>query len=424
MKKIIALLLFGILLFGCTMPGAGAGTGSGTGTGTGTGSGTGTSGGGTTVTPGGTNPPPASGSQPPAANTTPEQPPVQPPVVSPPQTQDRQQLIEWYVMNKLMGADGGIKSDSGSSQYHSDSIWLVMEYALETNDEALFEKEYRFLKNKQLDSTHSLAYAAVQGSGTSYTPILKNSRHYSLTGDNIRIVRYLFDAKDKWGVSAYSDTAWEISNSLLANAVFTDVLVKESYWSGSAITPATRMRTADPEWVVMQRLSLEKQGWTSVMERTRSHTLGCSESGFFWPEYNVANPMCDYGEGQSTAKTVDVATTDLTLAEVNNLETAIISYSKLTNEYNQEEIISSEYFIPHNGVGNKAPNAATYALMGRLAAALDRCSFAASMRDEVLKYFVSDSTSPLYGSIAVGGKAYAYDNLQTLLFLEEYADRC
>jgi len=423
MKKIFALLLFGILLFGCTMPGTGTGTGSGTGTGTGTGAGTGTSGGGTTVTPGGTTQPPVT--PPPVINTTPEQPPVQPPVVSPPpQTQDRQQLIEWYVMNKMMGADGGVKSDSGSNQYRSDSIWLVMEYALETNDEALFEKEYQFLKNEQLDSTHSLAYGAMQASGATYTPIMKNSRYYSSTGDNIRIVRYLFDAKDKWGVSAYSDTAWAISNSLLANAVFTDVLVKESYWSGSTITPATRMRTADPEWVAMQRLSLEKQGWTSVMERTRSHTLGCSESGFFWPEYNVANPMCDYGEGQGTAKTVDTATTAIALAEIQTLETAIITYSKLTNEYNQEEIISSEYFIPHNGVGNKAPNAATYALMGRLATKLDRCSFAASMRDEVLKYFVSDSASSLYGSVAVDGKAYAYDNLQTLLFLQEYADRC
>lgn len=413
MKKIIALLLFGILLFGCTMPGTGAGAGTGTGT----------PGGGTTLPPGGATQPPVT--PPPVVNTTPEQPPAQPPVVSPPPvTQDRQQLIEWYVMNKLMGADGGVKADSGSSQYPSSSIWLVMQYALETNDRELFEKEYQFLKNKQLDSTHSLAYAAMQSSGLTYTPIMKNSRYYSLTGDNIRIVRYLFDAKDRWGVSAYSDTAWKISDSLLANAVFTDVLVKESYWSGSSITPATRMRTADPEWVVMQRLSLEKEGWTSVMERTRSHTLGCSESGFFWPEYNVASPMCDYGEGQSTAKTVDVATTAIALADIQTLETAIISYSKLTNEYNQEEIISSEYTIPHNGVGNKAPNAATYALMGRLATKLDRCDFAASMRDEVLRYFVSDANSPLYGSIAFGGKASAYDNMQTLLFLEEYADKC
>jgi len=264
----------------------------------------------------------------------------------------------------------------------------------------------------------------MQASGLTYTPIMKNGRYYSSTGDNLRIVRYLFDAKDKWGTSAYSDTAWAISNSLLANAVFTDVLVKESYWSGSTIVPATRMRTADPEWVAMQRLSREKEGWTSVMERTRSHTLGCSESGLFWPEYNAASPMCDYGEGQSTAKTVDIANTAIALADIQTLETAIITFSKLTNEYNQEEIISSEYAIPHNGVGNEAPNAATYAVMGRLATELDRCDFAASMRDEVLRYFVSDSASPLYGSIAMDGKAYAYDNLQALLFLEEYADRC
>ena len=413
MKKIIALLLFGILLFGCTMPG--------TGTGAGTGTGTGTQGGTTHPPSGGATQPPANVSQQPVTNNTP---PAQPPVVAPPPaTQDRQQLVEWYVMHKLMGADGGVKADSSSAQYPSSSIWLVMQYALETNDRVLFDKEYQFLKSNQLDSAHSLAYAVVQGSGAVYTPIMRNGGYYSSTGDNIRMVRYLLDAKDKWGVSAYSDTALQISNSLLANAVFSDVLVKESYWSGSSITPATRMRTADPEWVVMQRLSLENDGWTSVMERTRSHTLGCSESGFFWPEYNVASPMCDYGSA-STAKTVDVANTALAFAEVENLETAIVSYSKITNEYNLEDMISSEYAIPHNGAGNKEPNAATYAVMGRLATELDRCDFAAKMRDETLKYFVSDSASPLYGSIAMGGKASSYDNLQTLLFLKEYANKC
>lgn len=423
MKKIMALLVFGILLFGCTMPGNSTGTGTGAGTGAGTGPGTGTSGGGTAVTPGGTTPP---ATEPPVVDTTPEQPPAQPPIVSqpPPQTQDRQQLIEWYVMNKLMDSNGGVKADSGSNQYHSDSIWLVMQYALETSNEELFEKEYQFLKNKQLDPTHSLAYGAMQGSGLAYTPLMKNSRYYSTNGDNIRIVRYLFDAKDKWGTSAYSDTAWAISNSLLANAVFNDILVKESYWSGSTIVPATRMRTADAEWVAMQRLSREKEGWTSVMERTRSHTLGCQESGLFWPEYNAASPMCDYGEGQGIAKTTDIQATAIALADVQTLETAIITYSKLTNEYNRGYLISSGYTIPHNGAGNGVPNPATYAVMGRLATQLDRCDFASKMRDEVLRYFVSDSGSALYGSVAIEGKAYAYDNLQTLLFLEEYADRC
>lgn len=417
MKKTIALLLLGILLFGCALPGTGTGTGTTSGAGAGAGAGAGTA------------QPPSEGTAPPVApppvvNETPELPPEQPPISPPPQTQDRQKLIEWYVMNKLMDGNGGVRSDSGSSRYNSDSIWLVMEYALETNDRALFDKEYQFLRNHQLDPAHSLAYAAVQGAGPDYTPIKKNNNHYSSTGDNIRIARYLFDAKDRWGNSSYSDTAWAISNSLLANAVFNNILVKESYWSGSSIVPATRMRTADPEWAVMQRLSREKEGWTSVMERTRSHTLGCQESGLFWPEYDAASPMCDYGEGRATAKTTDIATTAIAFAEVQALETAIITYSKLTNEYNRDYMISSEYTIPHNGAGNKATDPATYAVMGRLAAMLDRCDFAAKMRDEMLRYFVSDSASPLYGSLAVGGKAYAYDNLQALLFLEEYKNRC
>ena len=84
----------------------------------------------------------------------------------------------------------------------------------------------------------------------------------------------------------------------------------------------------------------------------------------------------------------------------------------------------SGYLIPLNGVGNRQEDPGTYATMGLLAVKLDRCDFAAQMRDEVLRYFVDDASSPLYGSVSQGGDAYAYDNLEALIFLEEYGDRC
>lgn len=406
MKKIIALLVFGILLFGCTMPTL-PGTEGGQPAG---------------GAPGGTGGPVTGGEQPAGGNGTPatgnEEPQAQEP---PPQTADRQQLIRWFVMNKLMDADGGVRSSLNSTSYSSQSVWMMMEYALETNDEELFAEEYAFFTAKFLDEDYNLAYASLD---SLKNPKKKDNLYYSSTGDNLRIAKALFAAHEKWGGTEYSNTAERIGASLAANSVFTQVLVKESYWSGSGISPATRMRSADPEWSVMEKFKLDNQVWVGITERTRSHVLGCTESGFFWPEFNVANPSCDYGAGNSVARTVDSLQSAMAFADLNAFEPAVITFSKISNELNQEDLISNGYLIPRNGVGNKQEDPGTYATMGLLAVRLNRCDAAAKLRDKVLDYFVDDAASPLYGSITQEGDAHAYDNLEALIFLEEYGDVC
>jgi len=405
MKKIIALLLFGILLFGCTLPPL-----------PGTWNNPQAAGNGSQSSPV-LNPPPNVTT--PAANATP---PAQPPVVSPPPvTSDRQRLIGWYVMNKLMGANGAVMKSYGDASYSSESVWMVMEYALETGNRTLFDREFEFLKTRQLDPTYSLAYAELD---SSFSPKTMGGRYYAETANDIRIVHMLYDAKDKWGNAGYTNVAKRISDSLLLHAVFTDIFVKEVYWGADAASPSTRMSSAGPDWVVMQRLAAESHGWTSVLERTRSHVLGCQESGLFWPEYNAAGPACDYGQGMGAAKTTGIATAAMALADVNILETAVIMFGKLTNELNQDDRISESYFMQFNGVPSGDENAATYAAVGRLAVKLDRCDSAAKIKDKLLAYFVADTGSPLYGSIAMDGTANAYDNLQALLFLHEYANTC
>jgi hypothetical protein len=413
MKKIIALLLFGILLFGCTLP-----TIPGTETG-------GAQGG----APASSTPRPATGGTtgqqpaPGAGDGTPETGNGGPETVAepPPQTADRQQLIRWFVMNKLMDSAGAVKYSYNSTYYSSQSVWMVMDYALETNDEGLFQKEHSLLSAEFLDADYGLAYGALD---SQKAPMQVSNLYYSRTGDNLRIAKALFAAHGKWGGTEYSNNAQRIGRSLYSYGVFGNVLVKESYWSGSGISPATRMRTADPEWSVMDRYKQGNQGWNSVTTSTRSHTLGCTESGFFWPEFNVANPSCDYGSGNSVAKTVDSLQAAISFADLGALTPAITTFTKISNEYNQARLISNGYLIPLNGVGNRQEDPGTYATMGLLAVKLDRCDFAAKMRDEVLRYFVDDTSSPLYGSISQEGDSYAYDNLEALIFLEEYGDRC
>ncbi|MDD2655763.1 MAG: hypothetical protein PHQ80_03800 [Candidatus ainarchaeum sp.] len=399
MKKMMALLLFGILLFGCTLPSLPE-------------TGTGATGPGT--------PHPATEGSPaeqPPATVAPEVPAQEPP----PQTANKQELVRWFVMNRLMDSEGAVRYSYNSTSYSSQSVWMVMDYALDTWDEGLFQKEYAFFSGKFVDGDCGLAYAALD---SQKAPEQKNNLYYSATGDNLRIAKALFAAHDRWGGTEYSDAAQGLGRSMLSHSVFGNILVKESYWSGSGSSPATRMRSADADWSVLERLKLEGQGWNAVATATRSRTLGCTESGFFWPEFNVANPSCDYGSGNSMARTVDSLQSAIAFADMNALEPAVITFTKISNEYNQLHIISNGYTIPLNGIGNRQEDPGTYATMGLLAVKLNRCEFAAKMRDRVLDYFVGDATSPLYGSISQGGDAYAYDNLEALIFLEEYGKVC
>lgn len=401
MKGVFAVFIMGILLFGCTVPPSGQPPQS--------------------EQPGTVPQTPQQPVAPQEPVVEPSQPGPEPEAPSPPATSDRLRLVEWFVVNKLMGADGGVPNGVDGS-YASSSIWMVMEYALEANDEALFRKEYGFLMDRQFDSSVNLVYAELDAQKS---PKKKDGLYYSSTGDNLRIAKALLKGKDKWGGTDYSTTAKRIGDSLVVNSVYGQILVKESYWSGSGgAMPASRLRTADAEWEVMNRFIVENRAWVGVTERTRSHTLGCTESGFFWPEYNAAAPMCDYGPGNTEMKTTDSIQSAAAFADMDAMEPAIMTYTKISNEYNRKYIISNAYTIPFNGVGNMQSDPGTYAAMGTLAVKLNRCDFAGKMRDEVLESFVSDSASPLYGSIARDGVAHASDNLRALLFLRGYADVC
>ena len=351
-----------------------------------------------------------------------EEPSLFPPSeVPPPVTSDKTKLVEWYVMNKLMGPDGQVPYRADSYVFKSESIWMVMEYALKTNNRTLFDKEFEFLKGKQLDSTHNLAYAELDAE---LEPVKSGGYYHSATGADLRIVRALYDAHDKWGGSEYSVIAKKMGDSILAHEVFGQVLVREALWSGSSINPSTLLHTEDPDWYIMQKLGNEKQEWKGIMERTRSHVLGCREDGFFWPIYDAAALGCKYERGMGVTRTTVFLTAAISFVDIQALEPGVITFTKMNNEYSRYGILSNAYKIEYNGIPNEEEDPGTYAVMGRLAAKMGRCDVAASMRDEVLAYFVGNAGSPLYGSISYNGTAIAYDNLQALLFFEEYEDYC
>lgn len=341
--------------------------------------------------------------------------------VPPPVTSDKAKLVEWYVMNKMMGPDGQVRHDSDSYSFRSESVWMVMEYALKTNNRTLFDKEFEFLKGKQLDSTHNLAYAELDAG---LEPVKSGGYYHSATGADLRIVRALYGAHDKWGGSDYAPVAKKMRDSILANEVFGQVMVREAFWSGGSITPSTLLRTDDPDWHIIQKFGEEKQEWKGVMERTRSHVLGCRESGMFWPIYDAAALGCKYEPGAGVAQTRVFLTAAISFVDIQAMEPGVVTMNKMNNEYSRYGILSNAYAIPFNGVPNGEEDPGTYAVMGRLAAKMGSCTIAANMRDEVLRYFVGDADSPLYGSISYNGTAMAYDNLQALLFFEEYEDYC
>ena len=124
------------------------------------------------------------------------------------------------------------------------------------------------------------------------------------------------------------------------------------------------------------------------------------------------------------ARTTVFLTAAISFVDIDAMEPGVVTMNKMNNEYSKDGILSNAYSIPYNGVPNKQEDPGTYAVMGRLAAKMQSCEVAANMKDEVLRYFVSDADSPLYGSISYDGTAIAYDNLQALLFFEEYEDNC
>src|SRR5690625_716251 len=114
----------------------------------------------------------------------------------------------------------------------SETLGLWMEYALEKDDQALFEDSYVQLTELYLEKD-GFIYWKLTESG-------EQDVHANALVDDLRMIYALFQASDKWNVSAYEQTARHISTFTIDHNVYehvlTDYYEKEYNGTSSKVT--------------------------------------------------------------------------------------------------------------------------------------------------------------------------------------------
>jgi len=280
----------------------------------------------------------------------------------------------------------------------SESMGLIMLYAVGNGDEGLFQRSFAFVR-EYLDTGTILSYR--YGEDGPY--------HVNAFVDDIRIIRALILAGDAFG-QGYLDTAYDYADRLyqtnIRNGRVYDMYDERYHKRNERITLCYL------DLSTIKLLADHDDRWAEVYEGMLDIALG----GYISDEVPLFAASYSYDSGaysDGDINMIEAALTALNLAKVGECPQQTIRYLKQSIE---NGAIYGTY--SHDGIErNTMESTAVYAICALLAAeAGDEEMYAMSI-NRMDAFQVMDEENEVYGAFAdpVSLDLYSYDNLMALL---------
>jgi len=325
------------------------------------------------------------------------------------QTDGREKICFEFLTDNMITEQGGVRTNYLDKTWNaelatgpevlSESMGLLMLYAVELRDEALFQRSLRFVED-YLDTGRILSYR--------YSP---ESGVYGVNAfvDDIRIVRALLRAGETFGGS-YRDTALEYADRLYDTNVkggrVYDMYDEPHGTTNDFIT----LCYIDLD--TMRRLSEHDPKWEEIFESMRDIVAGGYISDAF-PLYagTFGYAAAEYSE--TDVSMVQAGLTALSLAGIGECPQRTLDYLKgclkngaIYGTYSQDGTPTDD-----------TESTAVYAICAMLAKAARDDEMYGLCIDRMNRFQVLDSTSEVYGAFANARTMdlYAFDNLTALL---------
>ena len=315
-----------------------------------------------------------------------------------------------FINKNLLRNDGEIITNlqkyDGSSDTLSESVGFLMNYCVMTGKKELFDKEVAFLKNRMV----------VDGSYIKWR-VGNNAANCNAAIDDLRIVRALLDAYDKWGLREYLDLAGFVQLGLYNKQVIDRNLCELYDWVSDKTKPSVPLCYLDIYSI--DRFSDFNTGWLSVEENALSVIKDgrISESSpFYYKYYNfdTASYSSDeeFKKGGGICLTYTLYTA-IHLAEVNE-DTSFLS------EWLKKEMETGKlyaWYDPHSlKPVNTVESTAVYALAAAYAQKTGEDVLCSRLLNSMKKFMVTDKTSGYYGGFGISKTRYfhSFDNLTAL----------
>lgn len=312
-----------------------------------------------------------------------------------------------FIEKHFTGEDGEIFTNvkTSGNETLSESAGLLMSYSVLSGRKDLFGRTYSYLKSNLLVDNRYIKWKEGKEETTCNAAI-----------DDLRIVRALLDAYDKWGIKEYYDAAGFIQEAIYSNQIVEDNLCELYDWKYNKVRNSIPLSYLD--LYTMDRLRNFNKSWTSVVDKGLITISNGRMAGtpFFNKYLNYDNGMYvpdeEFYKGKGICLTYTIYTV-LHLAQMNE-NTSFFS-EWLKKEMDKGKLYA--WYNPHTlkPVQN-IESTAVYALAAIYSKRIGEDELCSKLLDRMLKFMVTDKESPYYGGFGNDktGEFYSFDNLTAL----------
>ena len=308
----------------------------------------------------------------------------------------------------------------GANDTNSEAISYSLQIAAQANNQEIFDRQLDYLENYLQHPRGFLMWRVeedyqARGEG-------RNNAHDA----DLRVIRALYIAHDRWGEERYLRLIDEIATGLELVAITPDNRLA-AYGGMSGDTPwmADESYLAYSDFQALERLANTRGGaWVEVEENMRQITLDAQlENGLYNSEYW---PTSGYGTGiDGGVYSINSLWIMVRFAESNDeelMQSAREGLEFYREQYAQERLIYAAY----TSSGEPAVDYEAiwaYALVARAAHALGDDSFGEVMITRMLEYQDTNQQSESYGAFIEGDagdeRAGQFTIQESILTLQE-----
>ncbi len=305
--------------------------------------------------------------------------------------------------------DKEVKEWATGHQVLSESEGLIMLYAVQGGDKVLFDEHFDIIQNMILDD--GVIAWRVGENGQTLTKA-------SASIDDIRVIRSLIFACDRWGDAKYQRTLKELIHKTKKYELTAQGLI--DYYDSDAKTRATTINLCYIDLYTMNLLAQTDDDWDKAAKKG----LEIIKGGFVSDETPLFRTCYDY-ETKSYSKQDEINIIDylkilLHLSEVSMCPNEAIDWLK--SQIKIHGALFNNYYIHSAQPTSNLQSSAAYAIACRIAANIKDDELYEMMKERLLAFQITEDESPLYGVFGdlKTQEVYSFDNLQALLALQNF----
>lgn len=291
----------------------------------------------------------------------------------------------------------------------SESVGLMMRYCVLRGRIDSFHKEFEFLQKKLMLNNKYIKWKA----GSSEI-------HCNAAIDDLRIIRALLDAYEKWGKKEYFNTAGFIQEGIYSSQVIDGNLYEFYDWKSDTAKASIPLCYLD--LYTLDRLRIFNNSWLNVADRGLSIIKGGrfdENSPFFYKYFNYETGR--YYPDEELEKQGGICLT-YTLYTVIHLS-EVNENTEFFTDWLKREIEKGRLYAWYNPKtlkpSKKMESTAVYALAAIYCKKVGEEEMYFKLVDRMLDFMIDNKNSPYYGGFGneKTGEFYSFDNLTALLAL-------